>query len=166
MSKEFNYINTFNRNYLLNKIQVFLKNKNDFNSSNQTFQSLNEDIKEDDATLFPICCPQGTGKSITALYIHKYLFLKGMKGIYLNIEFLFNNKIIWENKLDALIKECFFICENKEDLIELYKNLEPLKKFSNIITIIKRFIEKKDKNIYIILDHYQNRYNLQSVLTL
>ena len=164
LSKEFNYINTFNRNYLLNKIQLFLKNKNDFNSSNQTFQSLNEDIKEDDATLFPICCPQGTGKTITALYIHKYLFLKGMKGIYLNIEFLFNNKIIWENKLDALIKECFFICENKDDLIELYKNLEPLKKYSDIITIIKRFIEKKDKNIYIILDHYQNRYNLQSVL--
>ena len=44
----------------------------------------------------------GIGKTITSLFIHKSLFLKGIKGIYLNIKYYSNQMISWERKMETL----------------------------------------------------------------
>ncbi len=44
-------------------------------------------LKESDSFLFPICGPHGTGKTVTALFIHKCLYLEGIKGVYLNLKY-------------------------------------------------------------------------------
>ena len=90
LNDDFDYIFSKNRITLQRKIEVFLNKKT-------TGQEVNE-IKKNEPLLFPVCGPHGTGKTITSLYIHKTLFLKKIKGIYLNVKYYSNIKISWEKK--------------------------------------------------------------------
>ena len=165
---KFKYLNSNIRSRILYKVEYFVNN----NSHNDISTSINKDdliIEENDPYLLPICGPHGTGKTVTALYIHKYLFLKGIKGIYLNLKYYSKEDISLEDKIEVLIKECFFIVENENELLELYNKLIRLNKFYPAIFIITDFIEKrisKNNNIYIILDQYQDKYNFTDILKL
>ena len=167
LSEKFKYIKSDTRNDILNKIEYFVKNSN----LNDISSQVNEEglvLKENDPFLLPVCGPHGTGKTITALYIHKYLFLKGIKGVYLNLKYYSKDNISLEDKIDVLIKECFFIVDNQNELLELYKQFIRLNDFYPAIFLIKDFIEqkkkKKNKNIYMIFDQYQEKYNFRDFL--
>ena len=143
LSDKFDYIYTNNRKLLEGRILTFLEGK--------------------DSYLYPICGPHGTGKTITSLIIHKSFYLKGIKGIYLNLKYYANNRISWEEKIDVLIKECFFIINNEKELIDFYQEFVKLKDIDEAIVVIKNFIEKQD-NIYMIIDQYKSNYNKNQIL--
>jgi len=168
LTKKFKYIRTNTRDYILNKIQDFIMSSDSQNEI--TMQENNNELilKENDPYLLPVCGPHGTGKTITSLFIHKYLFSIGIKGIYLNLKYYSNDNIKLKDKIKVLIKECFFIVENENELYKLYNQFIKLNDIYDIIPIIKNFIEnKKDKNkFYIIMDQYQHKYNFKEILRL
>ena len=146
LNDDFDYIFSKNRMTLQRKIVDFLTEKNE-------------------PFLFPLCGPHGIGKTITSLYIHKTLFLDKIKGIYLNVKYYSNSKISWEKKIEALIKECFYIVEKEDELLDFYKEFEKSSDFYDILMKIKNFINlNSNKNIYIILDQYQKKYDLNNML--
>ena len=145
LSDKFDYICSTNRINLEEKLQIFLE-------------------KDNNSNLYPICGPHGTGKTITSLLIHKTLYLQGIKGVYLNFKFFSNNKIDWEEKINTLIKECYFIISTEEELIEFYRIFIKLQNIHDAILAIKNFIEKKEYKIYMIIDQYQNNYNMDNIL--
>ena len=66
-------------------------------------------LKKDEEKIFPICGPHNTGKSITALFIQKYLYEKGIKSVYINLKYYFYEPLLdFDKKIVTLIKECFF----------------------------------------------------------
>ena len=167
LSEQFKYLKSDIRNYILNKIEYFVKNTNSQNIISPWVDKDYLVLKENDPYLLPVCGPHGTGKTVTALYIHKYLFLKGLKGIYLNLKYYSKDNISLEDKIEVLIKECFFIVDSENELLELYNQLIRINIFYQAIFVIKDFIEKKkDNNIYIILDQYQDKYNFKDILKL
>lgn len=165
LSEKFKYLKSDKRNYILEKIEYFVTNANTQNDISTKVNTEDLVLKENDPFLLPVCGPHGTGKTITALYIHKYLFLKGIKGIYLNLKYYSRNNISLEDKIDVLIKECFFIVDNQNELLELYNQFIRLNNFYPAIFVIKDFIEKKkNNNIYMIFDQYQEKYNFRDFL--
>ena len=170
LSENFDYFFSKNRRNLQGNIQHFLSNKNKCNKKigekeNNAKNNNDNPSEEIIENVYPVCGPHGTGKTITALFIHKSLLFQEIKGIYLNFKYYYNDNISWENKIETLIKECFFIVENKDELLKLYLNFVKLNDFYEVLLIIKEFIEKKsNSNIYMILDQYQNQYNKNNIL--
>ena len=120
--------------------------------------------------IFPICGPHGTGKSITALYFHKLFYLRNIRGLYLNLKYYSQNNLSLENIIDALLYECYFICDNEEELTNLFKKFILKKNFSELIDIISEHIKLKNKEqkeninkIYIILAQYQKKYDIYNI---
>ena len=144
LSDKFDYIYTNNRKQLEEKILLFLKEK--------------------DCNLYPVCGPHGTGKTITSLIIHKSLYLRDKKGIYLNFKFYSNSKIKWDTKLEVLTSECFYIINNEDDLLDLYSKFLKLKHIDDIILEIQQYIEKNNNNMFMIIDQYQKKYNMNNIL--
>ena len=143
LSDKFNYIYSNNRKQLEEKIRLFLEKK--------------------DCNLYPVCGPHGTGKTITSLIIHKTLYRKGIKGIYLNFKFYNNSNINWDTKLEVLAYECFYIINNEDELLDLYSKFIKLNHIYDIILEIQKYIENKN-NIYMIIDQYQKKYNINNIL--
>ena len=82
-------------------------------------------INNDSEMLYPICGPNGIGKTITALRIQKLYYLQGVKSLYLNLKFYFKKPLKdFDLKINTLIKECFYFVENEEQLIYLYNEIE------------------------------------------
>ena len=81
----------------------------------------------------------------------------------MNLKYYANNRISWEEKIDVLIKECFFIINNEKELIDFYQEFVKLKDIDEAIVVIKNFIEKQD-NIYMIIDQYKSNYNKNQIL--
>lgn len=120
--------------------------------------------------IYPLCGPHGTGKSITALYIHKKLYSDEIKGLYLNLKYYSQKYIKLDNIIDVLLNECFFICDNEGELIDLYKKFLLKKNFLELMEIIGGHIRVKnngkkenDIKIYIIMDQYQKKYNMDNL---
>ena len=149
ISDKFHFIYAIKRKKLKSEVNEFLSNE-----SEQT------------KLIYPICGPHGTGKTISALTIHKLLYLQGIKGIYINLKYyLFNGKK-WDDQLEVLIRECFFICNNEEELLYLYNELKEKNNIYEALVIIKTFISNKkinNENIYIILDQFQEKYNMNNL---
>ena len=155
LEDEFNYIYGKIRMNLKGKLQKFLDKKNP-------------------KLIYPICGPHGTGKTISALIYHKLLFSNGIKGLYLNLKYYCSENVPWEKKVDVLLKECFFICDNKEDLLSIYNKIiikediyEVMRELKDLIIKKNNKDEDKDKNkekIYVILDQYQDKYNMNYLL--
>lgn len=157
LEDEFFIIYSFERNMLKQKIENFLNESNTF--------------------IYPLCGPHGTGKTISALFYHKISFKNNIKGIYLNLKYYSNHKVALKDKIDTLIKECFFICENESELLSLYQKFQAKNYFYEIIFLLEEYIENKNENIkkennkfiennknnnnkmiYIIIDQYQKKY--------
>ena len=157
--------------------------------------------KKESSSLYPICGPHGTGKTISALIIHKLLFRNGIRGLYLNLKYYSNEEIKLENKKEVLIKECFFICDNEQELLSLYDLIITKQNLHDLFYLISEFIKKKNKKndennnknaikensekksiniqvekkennnnndnkIYIIIDQYQEVYNMNYLLNM
>ena len=130
LTDKFLYIFAKNRKLLKDDINLFLDNKNP-------------------SLIYPICGPHGTGKTISALFFHKLYFQVGIRGIYLNLKYLLKDGIEFEEKIKALINECFFICDNDDELFLLYNDFITKKSIPDLFYILNNFIEKKNnRNIY------------------
>ena len=127
LEDEFFIIYSLGRNILKEKIENFLNESNSF--------------------IYPICGPHGTGKTISALIYHKNLFKKNIKGIYLNLKYYSNHKVTFKEKIETLINECFFICENEGDLLSLYQQFQSKNNFYDIFFILEDYIKNKNENI-------------------
>ena len=165
LTDEFFFISAGNRIGLNEKINQFLD-------------------KNDSSFLYPLCGPHGTGKTISILTFHKLLFINGIKGLYLNLKYYCMDGITIEEKIKVLLKECFFICDNEEELLALYKNFITKNNIYELFISIKNFIQKKnegeqkqenkenkdnkekDKKIYIIIDQYQEIYSMNGLFDL
>ena len=154
LTDDFYYINGENRIYLKKKLKIFLTKKND-------------------EFICPICSPRGTGKTISALIFHKLFFKEdGIRGLYLNLKYYLLPNLKWEDKIETLLKECFFICDNDEELFELYEKFIIKNNICELFEIIKNFISNKNKKnndkdkIYIILDQYKEKYNMNYLFDL
>ena len=153
LSDEFYFIDARNRITLKNKIESFLN-------------------KENTEFLYPLCGPHGSGKTISILLFHKLLFREHIKGLYINFKYYLQKGITLKDKIETLLKECYFICDNKNDndLLGLYEKMIVQKNFYELIAIINDFIQKKNKNqsdkIYVILDQYQEKYNINNILSI
>ena len=156
LTSDFEYIITRERRSIHNDINSFLSNL-DVEPKKEEKKENSEEINY--SHVYPVCGPHGTGKTITALRIHKSLFTKNIKGIYINLKYYSNNEIKWENKIDNLIKECFFIIDEQSELLDLYKRFIKLNDIYEAIEGIIKFTENKNKKIFFILDQFQNKYN-------
>ena len=143
LNKKFIYDHSLGRYKLECEIEQFLQNNN--------------------INIYAISGPYGIGKSLSSLFIQKNLYLKKIKSLYINLKFYY--KIIpWENKINTLLSECFFLCDNAEDLSEYQKILE-FKDYSSIwfyLQDIYNFIIKnkdiKNNTYLFILDQYKLDY--------
>jgi len=114
--------------------------------------------------IFAICGPYGIGKSILSLYMQKLLYYEyKKKSLYINLKYYCNkgtNKNFNE-MINTLITECFFLIPNKNELLELYRIL--LKENVNIWILIKKikvFLQKKEENDYfLIIDQYKKSFD-------
>ena len=120
-------------------------------------------LKNNKTNIYAISGPYGIGKSLTSLFIQKNLYLKNIKSLYINLKY-YNKIIPWENKINTLLSECFFLCDKAEDLSEYQKILE-YKEYSSIWfylqDIYKFIIYNKDiqNNTYLfIFDQYKLDY--------
>ena len=153
LADDFNYIYGQNRMELKKKFKIFLTLKNE-------------------ESIYPICGPHGTGKTISTLFFHKLLFKEGIRGLYLNLKYYSLNNVKLEDKVETLLKECFFICDNDEELSKLYEKFIIKNNINEIFEIIRNFInEKNNKNkeeekIYIIFDQYQEKLNMYYLFNL
>ena len=139
LTDKFWFIFATNRNNLKSKIVKFLTNDNP-------------------SLLYPICGPHGTGKTISVLLFHKLLFQKGIRGLYLNVKFFLKDDISFEEKIDVLIKECFFICDNNDELLILYNALITKKNINDLFSTIYDFIKVKNK---INIDNNEKEENIK-----
>ena len=121
-------------------------------------------LKKETNYIYPLCGPYGTGKSITALYFHKLFYVNKIRGLYLNLRYYWQNDKKLENMIDALLNECYFICDNEDELTNLYTKFILKNNFLELMDIISNHInlknnEKKENkiNIYIIIDQYQKK---------
>ena len=84
-----------------------------------------------------------------------------------------------EKKIEALLNECFYICDNEKELLSLYDKFITKKNIYELFIIINDFIQskkkvnkenkkikEKDNKIYIIIDQYQEMYNMSSLFDL
>lgn len=84
-----------------------------------------------------------------------------------------------EKKIEALQNECFYICDNEKELLSLYDKFITKKNIYELFIIINDFIQskkkvnkenkkikEKDNKIYIIIDQYQEMYNMSSLFDL
>ena len=123
--------------------------------------------------IYPICGPHGTGKSITALYFHKLFYIDKIRGLYLNLKYYSQKDTTIDNIIDVLLNECYFICDNEMELMSLYKQFLLKRDFFELMKIISEHIrlknneeKKNDLNIYIIIDQYQKKYNMDNLFNI
>ena len=126
LTDKFFLIYAFNRIRLKQKITQFLD-------------------KNDSSFIYPICGPHGTGKTISLLYFHKLFFQNGIRGLYLNLKYYLKEGISLKNKIDVLLKECFFICDNEQELSMLYDTFIKKINISELFISINEFIQLKNK---------------------
>ena len=152
LTDEFFYIHGQNRKGLKKKFKIFL-------------------IQKGQESVYPICGPHGTGKTISTLIFHKLLFVNdGKRGLYLNLKYYALDNVKLEDKVETLLKECFFICDNDKEFSMLYEKFIIKNNIYEIFEVIKNFINDKygknkdKKNIYIIIDQYQEKFNMDYLL--
>ena len=160
LTDEFNFIYAKNRIGLKQKVTQFLE-------------------ENDSSFLYPICGPYGTGKTISILTFHKLLFIDNIRGLYLNLKYYLKDGITLEKKIEALLNECFYICDNEKELLSLYDKFITKKNIYELFIIINDFIQSKNERInennknnekynkiYIMIDQYQEMYNMSSLFDL
>ena len=183
-----------------NKLKINIKDKFLFIDGIERIY-LTKDInnfldKKNSSHIYPICGPHGIGKTISILLYHKILYKHKVKGLYINLKYFCNKEIKFENKIDTLKKESFFICNDSNELLNLYNKFITKNNIFQLFGTINEFIEMKikkkdkgnkdnnddkqkeennieiddqsnDKDIYyIIIDQYQDMYNAKSLLSI
>jgi len=126
---------------------------------------VNEFIRNQKMNILQFIGPYGIGKSITTFIIQKNLFLKGFKSLYINLRYYNSNFSSWEEKLETLINECFYLCTNFNEFL-FYKNLLTEKYFINIFQYIERIYSTipEPNNYLFIFDHYEKQFELEEYL--
>ena len=116
-------------------------------------------IKEKDESIYPIVGPYGIGKSLTALIIQKNLYIKGIKSLYINVKYYFQ-QIPFINKLETLINECFYLCSSEADFFS-YHSLLDGKNYNDIWKYLKDIYDniKNYENYLFIIDQYKKSYD-------
>jgi len=114
--------------------------------------------------IFAICGPYGIGKSILSLYMQKYLYYEyKKKSLYINLKYYCDKgaKKNFNEIINTLITECFFLIPNKNELLELYQIL--LKDNVNIWILIKKIRDflrtKKVNDYFLIIDQYKKSFD-------
>ena len=123
-------------------------------------------LKKDEEKIFPICGPHNTGKSITALFIQKYLYEKGIKSVYINLKYYFYEPLLdFDKKIATLIKECFFFIQDEKNLSSLYKEFKYKNSINEVVLVLINHLKQKNyKNFFIIIDQFQMKYDLMNIL--
>ena len=123
---------------------------------------INEFIKKKDELIYPIVGPYGIGKSLTALIIQKNLYIKGIKSLYINVKYYYQ-QIPFINKLETLINECFYLCSTEKDFIS-YHSLLDGKNYNNIWECLKDIYDniKNYENYLFIIDQYKKNYDISN----
>ena len=150
LTDDFLYIHGQNRMELKKKFKIFLTQK-------------------DQESIYPICGPHGTGKTISTLIFHKLLFRDGIRGLYLNLKYYALDNVKLEDKVETLLKECFFICNNDKEFSMLYEKFIIKNNIYEIFEVVKNFLNEKIKdneNNYIIIDQYQEKFNMNYLFVL
>ena len=124
---------------------------------------VNKFLLDNDNYIYAIYGPYGIGKSLTALIIQKYLFINNYKSIYINLKYFAKN-ISLDSKFQTLISECFFLCENPEELEEYHKLLlgNKSKNIWYCLQIIYNHLKDKKKELsqyLFIIDQYKMNYD-------
>ena len=121
------------------------------------------DKEENKEMIFPICGPHNIGKTITSLIIQKTSFINGVKSLYFNIKYFFDQSSDNVNlKINTLIKECFFFVNNEKELLDLYKEFKKIIRIQDVVEILKNKLESKEfakNNFFLILDQFQTTYD-------
>ena len=144
LTDKFFYIFANNRKKLKNKIDAFLD-------------------KNNSSLLYPICGPHGTGKTISALFLHKLYFQEGIRGLYLNLKYYLKDEVEFGEKINALINECFFICDSEDELFFLYNNFITKKNIYDLFYILNDFIEEKINRNFYNIENTQNDENKDNI---
>ena len=123
-------------------------------------------VKKDGEKIFSICGPHNTGKSITALFIQKYLYEEGIKSVYINLKYYFYKPLLdFDKKIDALIKECFFFIQDEKNLLSLYKEFKYKNSINEVFLVLVNHLKQKNYvNFFIIIDQFQMKYDLIDIL--
>ena len=125
-------------------------------------------INDKKELIYPICGPHNIGKTITALIIQKEYYQENKKSLYLNLKYYFYEPLKdLEQKIETLIKECFYFIENEKELLNLYDNLKKINKIDDMLSILKKYLfEKKydTKDFFLIIDQYQKKLDSNDIL--
>lgn len=152
LNQTFYYADSEERRQLEKNIKKFLKDKSNF--------------------IFRVFGPYGIGKSVTSLIIQKKLYKKKYKSIYINLKF-YSKEISWDIKLDVLLSELFFFCDDKNEYELVYEKLlkNKSKNIWNYLVILYKHIKeqvklkkKKLSKYLFIIDQYKINYDLNSYL--
>ena len=116
--------------------------------------------------IFSACGPHGIGKSISALYIQKELFLEGKSSLYINLKYYqYISLIKWEQQLTNLITECFFLVTSEKQLKDIVEILTT--KCSNIFEAlngINLYILTNKITALLIIDQYQKKLDPDKII--
>lgn len=145
LEDQFYYLFSTERNDVISRVKYFI---------------LNASIDN----IYAICGPYGIGKTVLSLYLQKLLYVQEKKkSLYINLKYYCDNRKNnnFNEIINTLISECFFLVSNRNDFLELYSIL--LKENVNIwllIKKIKKFLENKNVNDYfLIIDQYKKSFD-------
>ena len=152
LNQTFYYVDSEERRQLESYIKHFIKDKTNF--------------------IFRVLGPYGIGKSVTSLIIQKQLYKKCYKTIYINLKF-YSKEISWDIKLDVLLSELFFLCDDINEYELLYEKLlkNKSKNIWNYLMILYKYIKEQEKlkqkklsNYLFIIDQYKINYDTNSYI--
>jgi len=137
ISKDFIYIDSTQRASLIEEIKQFIKNEK--------------------ANIYALTSPYGSGKSLVALIIHKNLYIKGHLSLYINFKYYSKKYISWNDKIDTLLSECFFLFKDFSLLKELAIKIQTNYKSDiwSLLSLIKEFLIEKNISPIFIFDQHQ-----------
>ena len=148
LSKKFTFINSQDRRVLQTDFKKFLDNNS--------------------IMIYPICGPHNIGKTITALDIQKVHYSEEIKSLYINLKYYFHNPSEdFNQKIDVLIRECFYFIENAQELLKLYNSLKKIDKLDDIFSILLDYFNQKkwkQNQFFLIIDQYQTKYDSNNIL--
>ena len=118
--------------------------------------------------VYPICGPHNIGKTITALDIQKVHYSEEIKSLYINLKYYFHNPSEdFNQKIDVLIRECFYFIENAQELLELYNALKKIDKLNDMFSILLHYFKQKkwkQNQFFLIIVQYQTKYDSNNIL--
>ena len=141
----------------------------DLKLSNERFELINnidDFMQNKEKNIYAICGPNGIGKSISSLIIHKNLYIHGYKSLYINFKYYLNNADFKE-AIETLISECIFLFDDFNLLKELVKKIiyENKNKIWEVLFAIKELLKNHKINSLFIFDQFENNLDFYDNLS-